>query len=154
MHTVSAMLSVFYDGQYYSAVFEARDEGGCRAARKVFAVPPSGPGSMRWCCGNTRRWISATRCRPQEGLRPPRRTPNAGSAKPRRHRNIQSHPHARRLRLKRSVRRRARRRDCAGRRTGRCVLRRSSLYARKRKKKNIKGIEHPPSLPSYRHVHG
>ena len=43
MLTTSVTLSVFYDGQFFSEVFETRDETGCRAARRVFATLPSGP---------------------------------------------------------------------------------------------------------------
>ena len=43
MFTTSLILTVYYDGQFFSVVFETHDETGCRAARRVFAMPPSDP---------------------------------------------------------------------------------------------------------------
>lgn len=43
MRIITITLSVYYDGQFFSAVFETCDETGCRAARRVFATPPSEP---------------------------------------------------------------------------------------------------------------
>lgn len=43
MRITSVTLSVYHDGQFFSAVFETCDETGCRAARRVFATPPSEP---------------------------------------------------------------------------------------------------------------
>lgn len=43
MQTISVTLTVYHDGQFFLAVFEMRDDTGCRAARRVFAMPPSGP---------------------------------------------------------------------------------------------------------------
>ena len=43
MRSTSVILSLYHDGQFFAAVFETRDETGCRAARRVFAMPPSEP---------------------------------------------------------------------------------------------------------------
>ncbi len=41
MQEIEAVLSVFHDGQFFVAVAEVREEGGCRAARHVFGAEPS-----------------------------------------------------------------------------------------------------------------
>lgn len=40
MQQTKVTLSVFHDGQFFTAVFEAQDEDGYRAARRVFAKKP------------------------------------------------------------------------------------------------------------------
>lgn len=40
MRQTKVTLSVFHDGQFFTAVFEAQNEDGYRAARRVFAKKP------------------------------------------------------------------------------------------------------------------
>lgn len=40
MHQTKITLSVFHDGQFFIAVFEAQNEDGYRAVRRVFAKKP------------------------------------------------------------------------------------------------------------------
>ena len=45
-------LSVFHDGQFFTAVFVENDEEGCRAAKLVFAQKPSDRAIERIICEN------------------------------------------------------------------------------------------------------
>lgn len=43
MQKINVELSIFFDGQFFTALFEQRDEQGYRVAKRTFPIQPSDP---------------------------------------------------------------------------------------------------------------
>jgi len=56
LEQIEAVLTVYHDGRFFVAVIEARSEAGCRAARRVFAVEPTGPELLELICREYALW--------------------------------------------------------------------------------------------------
>ena len=56
MEKIETVLTVYHDGQFFSAVIETQSEAGCRAARRVFAAEPSGPELLELVCREYATW--------------------------------------------------------------------------------------------------